>query len=112
MKLIDLLIKIANGEEVPNKIKIGTHILKKYDYPKGNGTCVPSYKSIDEEYHINDFLYPQYLNDEIEIIEDTPKEDKKIEKIQLPIPSLSPQLIYLATKINEIIDKVNGEDNE
>lgn len=40
------------------------------------------------------------------------KEDKKIEKIGLPVPSLSPQILFLATKINEIIDKVNGEDNE
>ena len=37
-------------------------------------------------------------------------EDKKIEKIDLPIPFLSPQLLFLATKINEIIDKINLED--
>ena len=80
MKVIDLLNKISNGEAVPEKIKIETHIFTKYDYPKGNGTCVPSYKSDnDGEYHINDFLYPQYLNDEIEIIEYTSKENEKID---------------------------------
>lgn len=75
MKIIDLLNMISKGEEVPNKIKIGTHIFTKYNYSKGDGTFVPSYESNnDGEYYINDFLYPQYLNDEVEILE----EEKKI----------------------------------
>ena len=45
MKIIDLLNKIANDEEVPKKIKIETHIFTKYNYPMGDGTFVSSYGS-------------------------------------------------------------------
>lgn len=55
-----------------------------------------------------DHIATECLNEEIEIIEDTPKEDKKIEKL---IP-YTDGLIATQNKINEIIDKINGEDNE
>ena len=69
IKVIDLLNKIANGKVVPKKIKVGNIIatfnerLKHYE----TGDC--------EEYY-TDYLFisPVGLNDEIEIIEDTPKE--------------------------------------
>ena len=103
MKVIDLLNKIANGEKVPKKIKYNNKIYE-YTYE------IDWYLREDLKSEL--FIDKKYLNDEIEIIEDTSKEDKKIEKIDLPIPSLSPQLLFLSTKINEIIDRLNGEDNE
>ena len=115
MKIIDLLNKIANDEEVPKKIKIETHIFTKYNYPMGDGTFVSSYGSNnDGEYHINDFLYPQYLNNEIEILE-----EKKIpEKLNLDKDELrnveTPRIIdyLIESKINEIIDYLKSKGDE
>lgn len=105
MKVIDKLVDIANN---------GTsEIIQYFRYYNRNAnqfdSCMLSLDNLI--YKLNNGALD--INDEIKVIdEDTPKEDKKIEKIQLPIPSLSPQLIYLSTKINEIIDRLNGEDNE
>lgn len=111
MKVIDLLNKIANGKELPKKIKWLdiTYVYSEYDKDYLEYPFSDEYKGL---FNTKDSIFTQYLNNEIEIIEDTPKEDKNIKKIDLPIPSLSPQLIFLSTKINEIIDKVNGDSNE
>ena len=73
MKVIDLLNKIANGE-IPEHIRYNdmymTYDKKKQNYYDSFGA------EIDWKYTIM-----QYINDEVEIIEDTPKEDKKIEKL-------------------------------
>ena len=81
MKVIDLLNKIANGEEVPEKIKI---LYNEFYYDKDN----LKYRNVEENRenlfeHI-DFFKGLVLNDEVEIIEDTPK-DKKIEKLDIVI---------------------------
>lgn len=79
MKVIDLLNKIANGEEVPKKIKIGecekifewSGRIYAYTYKKEDG--------------FSDVLTPDYLyvlNKEIEIIEE-PQEHKIPEKLKL-----------------------------
>ena len=52
-----------------------------------------------------------------EIIEDTPKEDKKIEKLSdeltyIKLVDDKTFRINIVHKINNIIDKVNGESNE
>ena len=107
MKVIDLLNKIANGEEVPEKIKYDTKEMK-YDhnkqdylgyYSNGNGEWLFQYL-FDRCRNTEHFI-----NDEIEIIE----EDKKIEKLREPFLQ-EETLNYvklLKSKINEIIDKVN-----
>lgn len=52
------------------------------------------------------------LNDEIEIIEDTPKEDKKyIEHIKMQENELHNHL-NIIDKLNEIIDKINGDEKD
>ena len=75
MKVIDLLNKIANGEEVPKRIKINNFIYEYRDYMYC--TEKANYQDID------DYLFGKWnfiiLNDEVEIIE----EDKKIEKIDI-----------------------------
>ena len=80
MKVIDLLNKIANGEEIPEKIKY--------------------------ELKINTYLHchyvPECLNDEVEILE----EDKKIEKFKFGKIEDS-EHYEIKRKINEIIDKLN-----
>ena len=118
MKVIDLLNKIANGEDVPNEIIYHGN----YYYNVGNKE--QAYYE-NNELEDNLFLCAVYneghLNDEIEIIEDKPKEDipkedKKIAKIgKLNQVSNNKQHLnnyILRNKINEIIDRLNGEDNE
>ena len=110
MKIIDLLNKIANGEEVPEKIKIETHIFTKYNYSMGDGTFVSNYESNNDGlYYINDFLYPQYLNNEIEIIEEK-KIPEKINNSYYHLGQDQQNQLFKNT-INEIIDylKSKGE---
>ena len=110
IKVIDLLNKIANGEEVPKKIKYEgieyTHI-DNYCYVDKNSRLL-SYEIYAEQHR---------LNDEIEIIEDYKKlydeiikeygtasmEDKKIKRVDRELDNDG----YLSKKLNEIIDVVN-----
>lgn len=117
MKVIDLLNKIANGEEVPEKIKyLGIEFSFQHnciEYINDYGTCL--IKNISGK----------SLNEEVEIIKDIPKEDKKIKKIDereamdeiFTYDSDGSNLYFLSLyvehnivgKINELIDKVNGK---
>ena len=124
MKVIDLLNKIAKGEDVPNEIYYKGNDYKLVDY----GETTKLYQCLSEPYELFN-IKTDRLNDEVEIIEDAPKEDKKIEKVNTyvicdndfnskGIFSLKATEIIDKTfeeyshKINEIIDKLNGEDNE
>lgn len=75
MKVIDLLNKIAKGEEVPKEIKYDTmnYYFRNYDYKEVHGELIDEQTSFIER--INFYR----LNDEIEIIE----EEKEIEEINL-----------------------------
>lgn len=109
MRVIDLLNKIANGEELPNKIKYEgiTWKLNKMNNTYDDGTRCFFEDYIDKNYVITDVL-----NDEVEVIE----EDKKIDYIYhcCMIPSseetkfLIQNINDLADKINEIIDKLEN----
>ena len=100
MKIIDLLNKIANGEEVPEKIKINNVI---YEY-RSYMYCTEKANYQD----IEDYLFGKWnfniLNEEVEIIEEEKKIPEKIELIEngdfVEIPSNR----ELMNKINEIID--------
>jgi hypothetical protein len=109
MKIIDLLNKIANGEEVPTIILFNSYkyrfdkIDRVYRNIRGNSTLG----------EINEL--DLYLNDEVEII----KEDKKIEKLdkQIDITKFANEykevaqcLTNFSNKINEIIDYINKGD--
>lgn len=109
MKVIDLLNKIANGEEVPKRITIGNSpfeltLSNDGKHYGGNTDSV-----------LNNVLGMNKLNDEVEIIE----EDKKIRKIELENDGNTISLICkkkndwtildnveleICNKINEIID--------
>ena len=103
MKIIDLLNKIANGEEVPKKIKTCDDEIFYYDETDDNE--VARYKNKNDVPIIDEF----YLNDEVEIIE----EDKKIEKIGNDYyhKTQPEQNQIFQRKINEIIDYLM-EDNK
>ena len=102
MKVIELLTKIANGEEVPKEIKYDTmnYVFRHYDYKEVHGELIDEQSSWLEK---TDFYK---LNDEVEIIE----EDKKIKKLDLDKEESLKAVIktiqdyVLANKINEIID--------
>ena len=103
MKLIDLYVKISNGEKPPKKImfKNDLYILKKWENIEETDYECESTKNL-----LGD-IYLTSLNEEVQIIEDTPKDDKKIEPITDEVwKVLKSDLIK---KINEIIDKINGE---
>lgn len=109
MKVIDLLNKIANGEEVPKKFMVDGDTLyigedKFIEYANGE--------------RIEWFIYPSWLNEEVETI----KEDKKIEKFETYkitdetisglIKSINELNKDIEKKLNEIIDYINGGTNE
>ena len=97
MKVIELLNKIANGEEVPEKFIFAGQIFKKQG----------SYILDEDRDSIFASIFSDFsnINDEIEIIE-----DKKIEKIDvnhLQQIKKWKRAKILGNKINEIIDKIN-----
>ena len=97
MKVIELLTKIANGEEVPKEIKYDTmnYVFRHYDYKEVHGELIDEQSSWLEKI---DFYK---LNDEVEIIE----EDKKIEKFKFGKIEDS-EHYEIKRKINEIIDYI------
>ena len=107
MKIIDLLNKIANGEEVPKYIKYYDRLHQKED------AMMCCYNNII--YKLDNNIFD--LLDEVEIIE----EDKKIEKIKTLnaddsdiLSSLEIALDFrtLKKKINELIDKANSLEDK
>ena len=108
MKIIDLLNKIANGEDVPKKIRIsfcdeGTPEIYNFTYNKN----IRQYEDNDG-YTLSDALnITLILNEEVEIIE----EDKKIEKLDIDL-YFTESGIRIAKKINEIIDYIMEDKHE
>lgn len=111
MKVIDLLNKIANEEEMPKKIIIDNKILNlengkeiKYRFENSSGT-------LNWDYYIE----LKRLNDEIEIIE----AEKKIEKLELKTYNakdflelqmiVNKDILDIKFTLNEIIDCINEE---
>lgn len=97
MKVIDLLNKIANGEEVPERIK---YLIYEYTYNDKHEEY-QRYKNGDIFGLGEDWKLDTVLCEEVEVIE----EDKKIE--QLNTKHFHKKQRQLARKINEIIDKIN-----
>lgn len=102
IKVIDLLVKIANGEKVPKKIKFMDSI---WEYCKNGST----------QDYIND--YDKYLmelipinkvglNDGVEIIEE-PKKIKKCKNYEHFL-GIDDYIEYLKNKIDELIDEINN----
>lgn len=115
IKIIDLLNMIVNGEEVPKKIKHNNYIYELKSIYDGGRTTY--YDESDNDFFSEVYCDMQNLNEEIEIIEDKPKEIKKIEfNAQNDIIdeedddweyNTNDIDIYIAKKINEIIDVLN-----
>lgn len=105
MKIIDLLVKISQGEKMPKKIKYGGYV---WEYDK---VAKDYYRNdIDEEYiYLFQELFKKetgfFINNEVEIIE----EPKKIEHCLKSDRFLcdKAEIEHLRTKIDELIDEVN-----
>ena len=103
MKIIDLLNKIANGEEAPKKIKYDDDI-----YIHVDNYC---YYCQETNEILSQNIYAEFsrLNDEVEII----SEKKEIENIpfdnEMPLTMMEMyhQLEKYNYKINQIIDVMN-----
>ena len=117
IKVIDLLNKIAKGEEVPKKIKYNNTIFIFDD------SVCDYQRKIGMSLFISCFHYKKtqsFINEEVEIIED----NNKIEKIKITDDKHILNTItnsynqptswgyFLANKINEIIDKLEELDND
>ena len=112
MKVIDLLNKIANGEEVPTRIKYKNDFYEYAEWYQGYRNETKD----DEDYEIlllNRLIEKQFgisfLNDEIEIIE----EDKPIKELKLYtnyeiLEDNIRTTREICFKINEIIDRLNN----
>ncbi len=106
IRIIDLLNKIANGEEMPNEIKYDNLVYKyneQYDY---KNKLQINYYSVDNgtDFFNNVFCYS--LNDEVEIIEE---DNNKIEKITgIDTRETRQCIIKFQEKFDEIIDKINN----
>jgi hypothetical protein len=112
MKIIDLLNKIANGEEVPKKIRItdiDDRITRHYNF---------FYDEDGQEYK-DDELFPlgarlildRVLNEKVEILEEEKKIPEKITMragivgdINNKIENLDINQMAIEDKLNEIID--------
>ena len=107
--IIDLFNKMAKGEEVPKKFKYGDNIYYLQD-GIGFDYCYRC-DEIDDIFE-SSFTF-EILNDEIEIIEDTPKEENKIpEKLKLyaPYPECDDKRFdVVEAKINEIIEYLESK---
>ena len=120
MKIIDLLNKIANGEEVPKKIKYRDWL---YEFEKDCNDYFCIYDSL--LCRENDDVR-QFLNDEVEILEEPKGIPKRIQSNGENLYSeyIGQWLInkenyteydeLLMNKINEIIDYLEskGESND
>ena len=105
IKIIDLLNKIANGEEVPKKIKYKN---KVFIYDQQNKLYRNEEVSSNTLKHMFYLYYlEKILNDEVEIIEYVEK-DKGIKKVDTNIPCSYEIETTLRDKLNEVIDIVNS----
>lgn len=135
MKIIELLNKIANGEEVPKKIKVDWKIYEyqgdDYGHKQDDNGIITDWLFTDNEIEKYDYI-SEFLNDEIEIIEEEIiGEKKKIKKLdsfdiakqdedeigpdtilELDYDGVSNTLNKVYHKINELIDKVNSLENK
>jgi hypothetical protein len=104
MKAIDLYIATEKNEKVPDIVFYNFH--KYRYYPNENNY----YR--EENCDLISLFLDAKPDDIIYLLEDTPKKIEKLTDQDLDPNCLNVSGIIFRNKINEIIDKVNGEDNE
>ena len=71
LRIIDLINKIANNEELPKKIKYDD-VIWDYDYTIGDYINEDKFKALIESLFWGNITH-SFINDEVEIIEEEPK---------------------------------------
>ena len=100
IKIIDLLNKIANGEEVPRAIKLEEH---EYWY---NETEQDYYEGMGYEYeYLFKNLRTCWLNDKVEILEEPKKIPEKL--YYCAMDTDNKEIRFLIKNINGLVDKIN-----
>ena len=118
MKIIDLLNKIANGEDVPVKIKYKGKILyyDDEDNETNNYNATFNYYDKDGNKGLFSGWVGQYINNEVEILEEEKKIPEKLNVVDFERnyeyrDNCEESFKDLVLKLNEIIDyfKSKGE---
>ena len=113
MKIIDLLNKIANGEEVPDKIVWDYNIYVFNDstrqyYMGDNKNCINTDTENSLRYDLYNF---DMLNEEVEIIEEEKKLPEKLGKIEDNDGYIDQNdIIKIGKKVDEIIDYLKSKE--
>jgi hypothetical protein len=112
MKVIDLLVKISKGEEMPKKIRID-HWHYKFEWAEDLDNYYDNSADIDLMSALS--MSKEELNYGVEIIEESKEELEEIELID--IHYVNDKCIFkvygqsieetIAIKVNELIDEVN-----
>ena len=108
IKVIELLNKIANGEDLPKRIKIQDYVFelsKDYEHYYYN-----------EDVEITHLINHNFsnLNDEVEILEDNTEEIEEIEELRTDEVIdgnwvlRKPTNLEIAYKVNELVKAVNS----
>ena len=111
MKVIDLLNKMANNEEMPKKIRYGSYIMI-YNIDEND------YRTPEQDYYDCDVKTYKWftdcidistsLNDEIEIIEEKPKKIEEIDDDNSIWEEQAKDIDYIfKNKIDELTKAVN-----
>lgn len=130
MKIIDLLNKIANGEDVPVKIKYKGRILyyDDEDNETNNYNATFNYYDKDGNKGLFSGWIGQYINNEVEILEEEKKIPEKLETFKdknneiflddlcykyMPIhkDSLSFNEQVIVDKLNEALDYLKSKES-
>ena len=103
IKIITLLNKIANGEELPKSIKYYGFIWQLH-----NGNYVENGQRMLEDYLANGIV--ESLNDYVEILEDNTEEIEELETDEVIDGNWvlrKPTNLEIANKVNELVKAVN-----
>lgn len=108
MKIIDIYNKIANGEEVPKKIKYQNYIYE-YQHRRDTESCFNYMCNENGEYLSRRYFIDNILNDEVEILE----EEKKIpEKLNMTYMKKIDDDAFITERFSQaeqkIVDTVNA----
>lgn len=115
MRIIDLLVKMSKGEQLPKKIRYrhNLFVFNKNDY---------DYKCDGMVYRLFDWIEPASLNDFVEVVDDKYLSDNSIDALRYyPLhhveldkgDSQSKTNYKFAKSLNKVIDQVNklNQDN-
>lgn len=113
MKIIDLLNMIAKGEKMPKRIKYNGEILEynnaTQDYEGISKTGTGDFFN----YLFTNFSTEDFINDEVEILEDTEEIDiQSIEEIECPMSGNAEIIDDRTWTLNQVVKAVKQLDNK